>query len=438
MKRIVGVVVVALMIFGLVPYQLRATAGPIFWVQANNPSSYTGTGENVWNDLSGANKQVQLHGTWYHDYASWYGGEYGEMFFESDGYGLAPLVTSANFDVSMEAVFYIVQNTSDTQTVLYNGNESAGNGYGIVVKSNGVSRTIQVQYMGHAPIDTGFVVSIDTPYHVVVTIDSDAQVVVYVNGVLRHSSYYGLPLIPTNNTWIGNSSVSGRGINGGVPLVRMYDRALTSSEALRLWQGDLSTSTVTATHTFTPTNTPTRTWTSTPTATATPSNTPTFTPTVTSSATSTVTPSDTSTSTVSPTYTATSSATATQTASPSATRVFTPSITPSVTLSSAQKTATSIVYRTQTAVTGATRTKVTGLTRTAAIRTQTASVARAQTQTAYARTRTAQMGRTLTAIRAKTNTVIARTRTHTRTRTATLRRILMVTMTPTPMVSVVR
>ncbi|MFN5059965.1 MAG: LamG-like jellyroll fold domain-containing protein [Chloroflexota bacterium] len=436
MKRIVGVVVVALMIFGLVPYQLRATAGPIFWVQANNPSSYTGG--DVWNDLSGANKHVQLYGTWYHDYASWYGGEYGEMFFESDGYGLAPLVTSANYDVSMEAVFYIIQNTSDTQTVLYNGNESAGNGYGIVVKSNGVSRTIQVQYMGHAPIDTGFVVSVGTPYHVVVTIDSNAQVAVYVNGVLRHSSFYGLPFIPTNNTWIGNSSVSGRGIDGGVPLVRMYDRALTSSEALRLWQGDLSTSTVTATHTFTPTNTPTRTWTSTPTATATPSNTPTFTPTVTSSATSTVTPSDTSTSTVSPTYTATSSATATQTASPSATRVFTPSITPSVTLSSAQKTATSIIYRTQTAVTGATRTKVTGLTRTAAIRTQTASVARAQTQTAYARTRTAQMGRTLTAIRAKTNTVIARTRTRTRTRTATLRRMLIVTMTPTPMVSVVR
>lgn len=424
MKRVIGIVIVAFVILGLVPYPLRATTGPIFWVQANQGYS----GGSTWNDLAGFGRHMQLYGSWYHENFDYLGGAYGGVYFDTGAYAQSPLITSAYHTVSMEVIFYTIDNTLSTQMVFYNGSELSSNGYGVALIANGSQSEIQVRYGGMGSFSTGVFINPETWYHTVVTIGSNGDIRVYVNGTLRHTRNFILPNTPSTHTRIGNTDVSSEhGLWGGVSVARMYDRELTGSEVLRLSQGNLATSTLTATQTFTPSNTPTRTFT--------PSNTATQTPTLTSTPTATAT----STPTTTPTVTDTPSNTPTATDTPSNTPTVTdtPSKTPSPTLLIAQKTATAVIARTQTAVTGRTRTAVAARTQTASVRTRTAMAGR--TQTAVARTRTAMaqrtqtavMAKTRTAIMAKTNTVIAKTRTSTRTRTATMRRVLVATMTPT-------
>ncbi len=430
MKRLIGIVTVAFVLFGLVPLPLLATTGPVFWVQAN--AGYSGG--NTWNDLSGFGRHMQLNGIWYHSLNDYYGGSYGEMYFDSGAYGQSPLVSFASDTVSMEVIFYTIDTTINTQMVFYNGSESFGNGYGIALVSNGAVSEIQIRYGGMTSLSTGIFINPETWYHTVVTIGSNGDLNVYVNGILRHSRSFIVPNTPAMYTRIGNSDVSSDyGLWGSVSVARMYDRELTNSEVWRLYQGDLSASTSTVTRTSTPSHTPTATPipshtltatltpSRTPTATLMPSHTPTATPMPSHTLTATLTPSHTPTATSTDTAIATNtpSATSTYSPSPSRTQSMPPTKTPSPTLSSAHKTATSGAVKTATSAMAKTRTAIMQRTQTAAsIRTRTAIAAR---------TRTAEAARTRTAIMAKTNTVIAKTRTS----TATRRRVIIATMTPT-------
>ena len=76
-----------------------------------------------------------------------------------------------------------------------------------------------------------FTYTANTTYHIVVTVQSGGQAKMYINGILNNSTNIGSGTTPSVPLYIGRfTGASGYEIAGTLPVVKIYDRALSSSE----------------------------------------------------------------------------------------------------------------------------------------------------------------------------------------------------------------
>ena len=76
-----------------------------------------------------------------------------------------------------------------------------------------------------------FTYTANTPYHIVIAVESGGQARMYINGILDNSGNIGSGTTPTVPLYIGRYSQSpGYEITGVVPVVKIYNRALSAGE----------------------------------------------------------------------------------------------------------------------------------------------------------------------------------------------------------------
>ena len=278
--------------------QTYVTSNLVLFYDPSNPSSYSGSGTQI-NDLSGNNLNGTMSNISFTSPYFTYNGTNSQITVLDN-----PLLEPGSGNWTMEV--WVNQNALGNDVVLGKfdpGGLSADVSYSI--------RTTNTTYYAQFGSGTGAFVN-STNY--VGTIGTWSQIVyVFRNGVTKTLETFvnGLSIgsVPhslttllntPSNLYIGsyNNGEYAQWFDGKIGIVRLYSKALTSSEVLINYNGDVTkyipasptpTPTITPTITETPTNTPT------PTVTETPTNTPT----------NTVTPSFTPTNTITPTVTPT-------------------------------------------------------------------------------------------------------------------------------------
>jgi hypothetical protein len=76
-----------------------------------------------------------------------------------------------------------------------------------------------------------FTYTANTPYHIVIAVESGGQARMYINGILDNSGNIGSGTTPTVPLYIGRYSQSpGYEITGVVPVAKIYNRALSAAE----------------------------------------------------------------------------------------------------------------------------------------------------------------------------------------------------------------
>ena len=278
--------------------QTYVTSNLVLFYDPSNPSSYSGSGTQI-NDLSGNNLNGTMSNISFTSPYFTYNGTNSQITVLDN-----PLLEPGSGSWTMEV--WVNQSVLGNDVVL--GKFDPGGGSQDVSYS---IRTTNTTYYAQFGSGTGAYIN-STNY--VGTIGTWSQIVyVFRNGATKNletfvngssigtvsHSLSGILNTPSN-LYIGsyNNGEYAQWFDGKIGIVRLYSKALTSSEVLLNYNNDVTkyipasptpTPTVTPTITETPTNTPT------PTVTETPTNTPT----------NTVTPSFTPTNTITPTNTPT-------------------------------------------------------------------------------------------------------------------------------------
>jgi hypothetical protein len=204
------------------------TNGLVFNVDAANVSSYSGTG-NVWNDLSGSNNIKFYSSSSYNVNAN--------PAFDSDGGG--SLVTTGIFGKSINNSG-ISGSVARSMEAWVKFNSVAGNAVisigGSVTSSNTLyelmaySNNVIEHYWGNFT-QSSTVLATNTWYHIVILFDGTTNHYIYINGV--QVGFSATPTLNTSNTpiYIGPAVTTTWGaFNGKIAALRIYNRALTSSD----------------------------------------------------------------------------------------------------------------------------------------------------------------------------------------------------------------
>jgi hypothetical protein len=209
------------------------TDGLVFELDAGNPASYPGSG-NDWYDLAGSDDATLPNGA---SYSSSYGGI---LTFDraSSQSAHAPALPSALTTFTAEtwvrfnALGITTGNATCTITDVYN---STPINFTIGTGMLGDTNTWQGGfYDGSWHLAGTFVPVIDTWYCMTVTYDG-ANVRFYINGVLNDTvvttatpGYSGLGM-HVGERWDGGYLTQSY-VDGSIPVVRLYDRALSATE----------------------------------------------------------------------------------------------------------------------------------------------------------------------------------------------------------------
>lgn len=285
------------------------TSNLILHYDPSNPSSYPGTGTTI-TDLSGNGRDGTMSNISYTSPYFTYNGSSSQISVADNallepGSGDWTIEVWVNQAVAGNDVVLGKFNAGGlTQNVGYSIRTTNSTFYAQYGSGSGSGATLFVNSTNH-------VATIGTWYQIVYVFTNVAAntLQTFVNGTSIGSVSHSLASILNTSTglYIGsyNNGEYAQWFDGKIGIVRLYNKALTSSEVLNNYNNDISkyipvtptpTSTSTPTPTITPTNTVTPTVSVTPTMSVTPTST--VTPTMSVTPTSTVTPTPSSSSSV--------------------------------------------------------------------------------------------------------------------------------------------
>jgi hypothetical protein len=198
--------------------------GLLLNLDASNPGSYSGTGNN-WYDLSGNNNHATLMNSPTFDAAS------GSVVTNgTNQYLSVPLFNNSITNVTMQTWVYI--NTNTKGVFIANG---YGNGYNIGIGDNGgfdnAGSSASMLFSGKRWMsNTG--ITYTSGWHLITMIlDGSSTPSFYIDKTLKYSSTGLAPIIPTGYLSIGAiPGDNGRYYNGKFAAAYFYNRALSLSE----------------------------------------------------------------------------------------------------------------------------------------------------------------------------------------------------------------
>jgi len=197
----------------------------VYSLDASNPNSYSGTG-TTWYDLSGNNKNFILSGP-----PTFLKNNSGSLSYSSQyAYASSPVAfTRFTIDcwVKFNPIPVGIYPCVLTQTYP-NSTNQLNYALGFCNFTGKFNGGFYDAFGWHCP--TGITPVTGVWYHAAVTYDGSA-VKFYINGALDSSlSYSGTPYSLGASDWIGRRWDSNEFLNAEIPVVRLYNKALTASE----------------------------------------------------------------------------------------------------------------------------------------------------------------------------------------------------------------
>jgi hypothetical protein len=204
------------------------TNGLVLNLDAANPRSYpqpyNGT---TWQNIAPVSSSLTgslVNGVGYT------GSNGGSIVFDGvDDYVTTPNIIGGFTDYSAE--FWFKLNTNPTGSEKWLGNQYSGVGRTIfMIFTNNKLRN----FINGTGFDGGTTILTDTWYHAVFTRNAAGSGTIYLNGILDGSGTLSTVAVETRAFQIGGSTVLGsRWLNGQIPIARLYNRALNTSEVLQ-------------------------------------------------------------------------------------------------------------------------------------------------------------------------------------------------------------
>ena len=198
--------------------------GLLLNIDASNPGSYAGTGNN-WYDLSGNNNHATLMNSPTYDAAS------GSIVTNgTNQYISIPQVSTANTNITMQAWVYVNLNT--TGTFIKNG--TGGGGYSIGIGNwayDQVGSNVVMLLYGRGWIGSGVSYGTAGWKLVTLTLDGSSTAKAYVNGSLIGTYTWPIPTSPSGPLNLGANIGDGNiYYNGKFAAAYFYNRELSLAE----------------------------------------------------------------------------------------------------------------------------------------------------------------------------------------------------------------
>ena len=198
--------------------------GLLLNLDASNPGSYSGTGNN-WYDLSGNNNHATLMNSPTYDAAS-----ASIVTNGTNQYISIPQFSTANTNITMQAWVYVNLNT--TGTFMKNG--TGGGGYSIGIGNwayDQVGSNVVMLLYGRGWIGSGVSYATAGWKLVTLTLDGSSTARAYVNGTLIGTYTWTTPTAPAGSFNMGANIGDGNiYYNGKFAAAYFYNRALSLSE----------------------------------------------------------------------------------------------------------------------------------------------------------------------------------------------------------------
>lgn len=211
------------------PQQI-VTSGLLVWLDAGRPGSYSGSGA-TWTDLTGGNDATLVNSP---TYSTTYGGE---LTFAKSSFQYGTLTDLGNLSAwTVEAWIRFntspVAGTNAIVTNQYDGINKVNFAIGSLTPGSSAIRA--GFYDGSWRTSSGVTVSTAQWYHFVGTYDG-ATIKMYNNTTsVGDTSYSGTPQsggeVRIARRWDSGTGDSNNFIDGIIPVVRIYNRAITSDE----------------------------------------------------------------------------------------------------------------------------------------------------------------------------------------------------------------
>ncbi len=125
--------------------------------------------------------------------------------------------------------------TGTSNFIISNG-MSGSNGVGLYISS---SATLNAEIASILVFSSGFTMISNIWFFCTLTCDSSVTKI-YLNSVLGGGTSLSSPVVPTGNTYVGNTSGGNAGFNGLIDDVRVYNRALSQSEINTLYKSGIA------------------------------------------------------------------------------------------------------------------------------------------------------------------------------------------------------
>ncbi len=222
---------------GLEHSPLIVTNGLIFFVDAGNTRSYPGSG-NTWYDLSGTGKTVTLYNT-----PTYTSNNLGALDFDAGSSEYGAFTSPGNLSTFTVEAWIKVNTTPSAGTVQailtqsfpglntrinyslgFNGTNGTGSYDG---KINGGF------YNGTWRLTAGFTPDVGVWYHTAVTYNG-TTIIQYLNGSQQSTlSYAATPTGSGSSSYIMRRWDDANFLDGVLPQLRLYDRALSSTEIVQ-------------------------------------------------------------------------------------------------------------------------------------------------------------------------------------------------------------
>ena len=204
---------------------LRTQPDVLFWVDANNPDSYSGSG-STWNDLSGNGHTVTLHN------GATYDTDGISFDYTQQQYGDFP---PANLFVSndMTAITWVYVRTVQTWSRIFDfGNGAGGVNVIIASDSNGSNQPVY-STDGIDNIYSSQTLPLQQ-WVQLVAVQQGALGSIYINGQqVASTTNNGIANTTRNLNYIGRSNWEGDAyLDGKIASIKIYNRALRTSEIL--------------------------------------------------------------------------------------------------------------------------------------------------------------------------------------------------------------
>lgn len=218
------------MAYSFGPRPSIVTNGLVLHLDAGNPASYPGSG-TTWTDLSGNGNNGTLTNGPTFDSAN--GGSI--VFDGTDDYAVTTTNIQGLSELTKEVFIKIPTYTTNQQIIL---DLSVGirleinEGYFNSLLGNGSSWIYG--YDAATSIRPSSTYSANVYYHVCVTEKSGGFAKMYINGILNNSLAIGSATTPVLQLFIARFSTgTGNELAANIPIVRLYNRALSDKEVFQ-------------------------------------------------------------------------------------------------------------------------------------------------------------------------------------------------------------
>jgi hypothetical protein len=201
--------------------------GLVLWLDANDKSSYPGTG-TIWTDLSrSGNNGTLTNGPTFNS------GNGGSIVFDgTNDYVKPPASTTLQLtDFTLSS--WIKINTQNANQFIIDTSTDSGIGLGYSYRVNSENKIRFWAYNANNNLNSITTILSNIWYNASVTYNNTSKLQsIYINGVFDISNTHTNPFVVSTvtNLQIGGSSILGGYLNGNIAQALIYNRALSSTE----------------------------------------------------------------------------------------------------------------------------------------------------------------------------------------------------------------